>query len=278
MILKYISSYGVEIDFSTRPFTWSRDTDVLDYNWEYSFVRNALSFGATIRNIWRGGKTYNFEINAYYEDSSDLNAMLNHLHETFEKDVRNNRQGQLFYNNEYINGFVISSKKDDLIEDKYVRISITFATGSPYWTSEEEYVYFPYETPIENLGFILPTKIPLWIKAILGSTLIEANPIAATRMLITFYGPCTDPEIQINGHTYAVSGTLVNGERYEIDQRNKTVTKIEIMGGRVNAFNLRGKVDSVFEPLKAGENVLYYDGTFELTIKLFNERSEPTWS
>ena len=97
-------------------------------------------------------------------------------------------------------------------------------------------------------------------------------------MKISVFGPCSNPEFIIGENTYRVNGTLLSGERYEIDQRTKTVIKVTNSGEIVNAFNLRNKTESVFEPIEPGENILSYNGDFAIEITIFYERSEPLWS
>jgi len=49
---------------------------------------------------------------------------------------------------------------------------------------------------------------------------------------------------------------------HEIDQVNKTITKITSSGERLNFFAYRGKTYSVFEPIPSGENYITYSNDF----------------
>lgn len=91
-------------------------------------------------------------------------------------------------------------------------------------------------------------------------------------------GPAVNPSFSIGGNIYQVNGTLLAGERFVINQLENKVTKITNSGEVINAFNLRSKTYSVFEPIPTGESLLTYTGEFAISLNLFYERGEPRWN
>lgn len=101
---------------------------------------------------------------------------------------------------------------------------------------------------------------------------------------LVIYGPCTNPMITINGHTYGLKMTMVAGERVEIISRlkdSKTQWPITYYGPDglgTNGFRYRCKTESIFEKIPAGNlSISWSDGVgFELFVD--DARSEPIWN
>lgn len=276
-IVKYVTAPGVEYDLSVWPYYWN-NTNLHNYAWEYDFARNNIGNGSAIKDIKRNGRAYAVELLVLNTDQSVITTALNALHAAFDADVFAGTPGRLYVDSQYITGYFIESTKSEYTQDKkYIKLSLAFITGSPFWITER-LISFPIFAAAADTGFILPTVIPMQIGAVLSSARIINTHYAASGSIITMYGPATDPSFSLGTHIYTVSGALIAGERYEIDQAKRTVVKITSSGERINAFNLRGKAYSVFEPIPAGESVLYYNGDFAIDITLLKERSEPLWS
>lgn len=274
--VSYKNASGVVTNLTAPPFSWGNN-DLHDYKWDYSFIKNSVGLGSAIKNITKSGRVYRIILNVFYSSSASIVATLNALHATFEADLLAETPGRLYIDTQYVTGYFVESAKPTYINGRIAVLDLAFVTGSPFWITEE-LLSFPIFTDYGATGFILPMAVPFGLVATLDSRQVINDHYAASGALITMYGPVTDPSFTVGTHIYTVSGTLGAGERYEINQRLRTVTKITSSGERINAFNSRGKTYSVFEPIPSGESILYYNGDFAVDIVLLKERSEPLWA
>ena len=94
---------------------------------------------------------------------------------------------------------------------------------------------------------------------------------------LTLYGPSINPQVTINGHPYLINDTLEASDYVVIDSRSNKVTKYLANGTTLNIFDLRGKVNSVFQQIPGGTLTMNWAGTWGFDLTLFEERSEPRW-
>jgi len=272
--VSYMSSGGVEINLSAPPYLWV-ETDLLDYLWEYELIKSSSGFGSSLRNISRTGRTFKMMLTVYNDNLSSIATVVGYLSEIFEADVLAKTPGKLIVNGSYVKGYFIGSTKSFKASKLCAQVELAFVTWSPFWITEELHTFEPLSTGSTD-GFIFPLGFPYGFVSPDVRTLINDHygPCMAK---ISFYGPCTDPEINLGPNTYKVFGELLPGERFEIDQVAMTVTKITAGGERLNFLYARNKTKSVFDRIPAGESfVTATDFTFD--ILLYKERSEPKWS
>jgi hypothetical protein len=273
--LRYVSASGQVVNLDTWPYFWN-ETDLQNYSWSFESVNNPIGYGARFTKITRTAaeKTINLLV---WNDGNDITALTNSLTSVFDADVISETPGRLYLNDAYIIGYFTSVSHSRRRDKNYVELELTFATSYPFWTSEET-ITFPIYTGDSTDGFKYPFSYPFNYIALLGATRIDNDHYAKTNAIITFYGAATNPQIAIDSHIYLVNGTLGDFERYEINQKERTVYKITQSGERINAFASRGKEYSVFEPIPAGATTVFYNGDYAVDIKLLKERSEPIWN
>lgn len=272
--LRYVSSKGITVDLSGWPFLWEM-TDLLDYKWDYTSTPNISGQGAKLSRFAKREQEKSVKI-AVFSDAMPVADLIGDLSAILEADILAETPGRLYIGNQYCAGYMVDSSKSITRNTRIAKMALRFVTHYPFWITEQ-LCSFPLFTAGASAGFILPTKIPMRIGAVLNATQLANNHYAASSAIMVIYGPITDPSFSIGNHIYTISGTLGVGERYEIDQPLRTVTKITSSGERINAFAYRGKTYSVFEPIPVGENTLYYNGSFAIDITLLKERSEPLW-
>ena len=95
---------------------------------------------------------------------------------------------------------------------------------------------------------------------------------------MTFYGPCTDPEIYLDGKPVRVYTSLLSGEKLEVTSngREKTIYKISAQGVKTSAFIYRDKEHSPFFSIGKSTELTYGDISFDFTT--IEQRSEPAWN
>ena len=274
--VQYATAGGVVTDLNSWPYRWD-SINLHDYDWGYSLTRKTTGYGSRISDLTKEGRAYDVTLLVYNTDQSVITTALNALHAIFEAAVLAQQPGRLYVDGQYVTGYFLSSKKAEYTDDKaYIRLALQFVTGSPFWTTDAVFT-FPTYTPSGG-GWILPSAMPMWLDAGLSGTALENDHFAASNALIKIFGAATDPEFYVGSTVYKILGTIAAGDRVEIDQANRTVTYISSTGARANWFDHRNKVYSVFTPIPAGSNTLYYDGSFAIEVTLYQERSEPLWS
>ena len=269
--IRYVNHEGASVDLNAAPFDWV-STDLFDYGWQYNSLHSGSGRGSKISGIRREIVERKIELDVF---NSDVSAAMNELQSVFEPDVLASVPGRLYFGSQYLLCYISASNKPEIISRYLVSIVLTLAIEYPFWISESLHTFMPSSTG-SSTGFIFPLAFPFGFTSPDVRTLVNDHygPCLAK---ITFYGPCTDPEINLGPNTYKVFGELLPGERFEIDQVAMTVTKITAGGERLNFLYARGKTKSVFDRIPAGESfVTATDFTFE--ILLYKERSEPKWS
>ena len=262
------------IGFDTWPLRWD-DTDLQSYSWKVSTVKRTSGYGSKITDISREATSKKIKLKIC-DYGNDVAVYTNYLASVFEPDVIAKTPGKLWINESYTSGFITGMDLGKRIERQYLELTLTFSTEYPFWITEELHTFEPL-TEGSATGFILPTELPMAIVAPSSRQLVNDH-YAACNAIITMYGPVSDPQFSLGSHVYAVSGSLSDGDRIEIDQKAKTVTKISSSGERLNFFYARGKTYSVFEPIPAGENYITSNNDYTFEILLLKERSDPEWT
>lgn len=275
MKIKYVSAFGVTVNFSGSEHAPYQTQDLFDSTWDVQSVTSGA--GSRIKNLTRSLKQFNIRIATWDDSYNNTKTKLNYLHSIFDKDCQSNLRGRLYVDDAYMLGNITDSKKDGYPTEGWLFVDLTFSSDSSFWITEE-YIEFPTFVVDNAVSFILPTKMPFIIGATLRSRPLFNSHYTSSKAVISMFGPVTDPQFMVGTHLYKVSGTLTESERFEINQQEQSVIKITQSGERINVFAQRSKTDSVFKPIPSGESLLYSGGDFTLTILLFMERGEPLWN
>lgn len=309
-MLKYINSQGVEVDLSQFP-TRLKEAVFHEYAWGYEGT--SQRFGASIDYFTKDPKTYELVI-AFSGTNQQKRQLLNTFCDLTEYDVQNNAPGKLYVDDYYIGCFVIGSKTEPKEDSAWVERTLSVLCPYPFWILESSYSFLP-ETdnpdsepvppvttgniytgePIDNnavlpefeFDFLRPSDqktvyplfdLPFDFVGDFGKRQINNPSYLPGNFIMTIYGYAVNPAIIIGGHTYQIYATVYEGERMVIDSREKTVVKIGRFGEVTNLYNSRNKIQSVFEKIPPGVNVLSWEGDFGVDITILDERSEPKWS
>lgn len=271
--VKYIGAGGT-VDMSTPPILY-REHDFMKREHNYSATALVSGLGSKLARFYREAREYTIQLSVW---GANMHDTLNEMTDVFERDIFLQKPGKLLVNEEYLNCYIIASEVSDwTLAGNGVVVSLTILAEKPLWIREEA-LKFETFTIESSSGFILPTAIPFGFTANPGIRQLPIDHYASVPAEISLFGPAVNPSFSIGSHIYQVNGTLSAGERFVINQLNKTVLKITNSGEVINAFNLRSKTASVFEPIPIGWNVLTYSGEFSIGLVLFYERGEPQWS
>lgn len=272
MKLYYLSSSGEKIDFfqfNTR----IKEGNFHAYEWQYEYAE--LSMGSNIYGFKRPAITYEIllSINGSFGEKVEE---LENMTDIFEKEIISLKPGALYFNNQYINSYVVAS---EITPTEYgVERTITLLCPYPMWKTDLFFEMLPSEPSSTGmLDYDYDYQYD-YTQNESGLRKIYINHYAQNQFIMNIFGPVIDPSININGHTYKVFGTYSTGEYITIDSVNYTVVKHDYNGNVVNCFDSRYKEESIFEPIPSGEVTFRWQGNFGFNITVVTERSEPRWT
>lgn len=269
--LKYVSASNEVIDltqFNTRIVTGSFHS----YKWEYDATE--MQYGVKLNKFRKDALKLDITIACR---SGDKGSILNHLTDVTEKDIVNETMGKLYWEDWYVEGFMLESEtapSDKLFgaERKWV-----FVAPYPFWIKANKKEFMPHTvTGGTFLDYDYDYAYDYSYNEN-GFATWNIDHYAPSDFEAVIYGYVEEPRFVINGHQYEIFDTLNNGEYIVINSKENTIFKYLTDGSSQNIFDLRNKTDSVFEKIPSGYNTVTWNGTFGFTITAFVERSEPKW-
>lgn len=112
----------------------------------------------------------------------------------------------------------------------------------------------------------------------LAGNVLNNSHYAPAPMILTFFGPATNPAVTIDGVTYGADVILTATDRLVIDQLRHKVYTVSETGVETSVFDARNKVDDIFTPCPTGQHTVLYSGDFSASITMIYQRSELRWT
>ena len=273
--LRYVASSGNTYNLRSSRFRTKASAKFHKWKWDVNAI--AQRFGERVTAFKRSATSYEatFTLLGPPDENQD---MLNRLHEDFELDLWTMKPGRLIWGSYYIECFIIAS---DTSPDNNVAVNnpVTIYCPYPFWIRERTqsfhkqssaqggaYLDYPYDYDYDY--YIGDGGYAIWQTGI---------PFGCDLEMI-IYGPADDPCIFANGYPYQINVTLGAGEYLILNSRKSTITHHKANGQNVNAFDLRDKEHSVFEPMPSGDITFSWSGTFGFDLTIYEKRSEPRWT
>lgn len=249
--LKYQNHVGEVVDFGSDG-VFVNASELHNYEWKTTTIGNRIS------GFNRGIQTRALPVVIMCDTEEEGIEKRNKLYETFDKDVLSARHGKVVIGDYYFRCYVTKSTKSDYQKSKqYMSLKLTLSTDFPYWVKE---------TTITNRNNLS------------GSFVVVNNNFVASNFRLVIYGEATNPEIEIDGHSYKVNCKVGANEYLTIDSTTKQIYTTKEDGTIINNFNDRGKASYIFEKIPPGAIEVASPGDFAFDIVLLDERSEPTWT
>lgn len=204
----------------------------------------------------------------------------NRLLELAETDIEAMIPGKIFIGDYYTNGYITSSAKSEyLINNLYCRNELTLTSDDPMWYREQTYAFNSKTTDLIGSGkeADYPYDYSYDYAISQNGRKIVCDSVRSSAFRLCIYGEATNPTITIGGHVYAINGSIGAGESLLIDSLSKKIILTTAKGGKINWFDKRSRDSYVFEPIPAGQNTVYYNGSFGFDLTVIEKRSEPKW-
>lgn len=250
-------------------------SELRDYSWSYDTINNRIS------RFHQPVQERKIPLVVKCDSEEEAVNVKNQLLEIADADIMAKSPGKVYVGDYYTKGYITSSKKSEyLIDKRYCKIDLVLTSDDPQWYREQTHVFLPDEGNAISIGS--GTDYPYdyaydYALALVGRRIV-CDSVGASAFRLLIYGPATDPNIVIGGHTYAVTGSIAQGETLLIDSMGKTITLMTATGGSINWFAKRSRESYIFEPIPAGVNSVSWVGGYGFDLTVIEQRSEPRWT
>lgn len=277
MVLKYINSQGKEINLLSAKIR-VKDGNFSSYAWKYNLTKANNS--NKVESFYKDPVLYDISI-AFKGTLQEQKNALNEFTNIVEYDIRNRAAGKLIHGDYSINGYFFSSSVQPT-DKGYALKTTQFIGESGEWNKIERKSFFAKPTEVKDDTLDYPYNYPYdYTLRKIGTEFWDVGTAGASKFEMIIFGPCTNPEVIINNHSYIVNTTLQAGEYLIITNnaagpQSNVIIKFLNNGTQESCFNLRGKEQSAFESISSPLNIRW-SGTFGFDLILFTDRSEPKW-
>ena len=278
MELYYENHEGVKINLMDFPVAVQDPEGLAQTSWSYTAI-TGTSARARIKSFYRDMEEHSVTASVFADSPEEYEAIMQEIHQAFERDIRAKKPGRLFWNGYYRECYAIATGYSDYVEDfESVEENITFLSEYPYWIHEKkmEFRVAAASAGSENLDFPYDFNYDLGDPE--SITAAESESMFECDFELTIYGACTDPSLEINNHVYEVECTLSASERLVIDSAKKKIYKIDRFGAETNMFKGRNRDSYIFQKIGTGEFRIEWAKDFDFDLKLYEERNTPKWN
>lgn len=286
--IKYVSGIGTEYDLSSFPVRLKQKTSgIMRYAWVPLVTAKVL--GTEVDSFGKEPAQYEMTVD-FKGDAKTRAQKAQEFYEITEKDVRARRNdrrskpGRLYYNDAYIECFVISSEPV-VYENNVRKIGKSFVVYAPYpfWIEEKTYSLQKFESAAADTYLDLAYDLPYDLSSKRnGVRNITNDNFDEAEFRMNIYGPATNPSITIDGAIHRVNTVLQDGEYLEIISKDEQITRVTAAGKRINEVNKRAfktdKANDVFKKIPPGTVNVSWSGGYKADITILGERSEPRWT
>lgn len=276
MIVKYINSKKETFILNKGYDCAIKACDPYESSWIYESVK--LQYGINITSFGKDPIILPIVLK-YRGTRQSIDLSLENFFRACETDIINMTPGQLWIGDQYLSGYFVERSTVNASEYYGREQTLSFLSPYGFWLHQEKRSFYPQAVdPSASSGLDYNYDYNYDYAAETGSGVQwYIDHFAPSEFEMIIYGPAVNPLVNINGHTYQIFDTLENGEYVIINSENNTVMKYRSNGTTKNIFDLRGKEESIFEPISGGQNVFSWNGSFGFDLTLFLERSEPKW-
>lgn len=276
----YECSDGTKINFISDIISVDEPETLIGNAWEYNSIAGSGGL-SRIKRFYKDAQETEITLEILADDADQYNAIMEQMHRCFERDIRTMTPGRLWWGDFYKECFIVESKYEDFEELlEFVQKKITIVSVSPFWTRDITTHFYAREELQGTLDYPFDYGS--------GASGYDYDPNAQAdyfrndsiydaNFTMIFYGPASNPQVVIGGHSYTLYTTLTAGERAEIDSRTKKITKYSINGGTENIFHTRDKDSYIFQKIPYGPLPVNKAAALALDIVIYDERGEPVW-
>lgn len=277
MTLYYKNHLNNTIDLMEWPIMIQDPESLFKYNWKYTSGVSIKRLTAFKKEVSERDCT----LSIFASSKEEFNNILNTILEVTEIDITNEQPGKLYYNNYYLDCYIIAGGLDEWEPDfEATDKKIKIASQEGKWIKETTVPFRWQEQQVDQSGKTYPYNYPYNYGIGTGfNSEVEVDSISDMDFIITIYGYAHNPEISIGANTYKIEHEVSPSEILVINSKDKTVYLINRSTGIVKSmFRYRSKDYWIFEKISSGDHLVYWNGAYNFDLQLLEERSEPKWT
>lgn len=270
--LTYTGSKGDEVSFDIDSVMRIGDGDSLRSRaWQRTLGSRSLV------DVSRCAREVDVEVAADKDEADRLRRVL-------EYDMAKNSPGTLSMGGWSQRALVPESSCDEW-RPGIVVLTLKVALLDGVWRRPHTVELMPLDKPLEmgdGKGF--PHGYPYAYSAVTTPTSVYCPGYLPAQFVMTVYGPASRPEVVIGGNAYRYEGDVPSGGHLTIDSVTKTAEVVNVYGAVENAMPSlvlgygEGSGEYAFQPIEPGYSSLVYDGSFGVTLTMYEEEGEPPWT
>ena len=212
-------------------------------------------------------------------------ACADEMRRVLDRDVAMETPGRLELRGWSQRAYAVAMTPSEIVAG-HVKQTLTLVLLDGCWTRLVTREYRP-RTAAGGYGWLdLPTDFPADLGPSLPTSDVTVDCPVRPNVRLVIYGPCVNPYVIVGSNRYAVNRTIADGERIEIDGRDKTIVQVMADGTRVSRFSDgvrtggEGGGSYIFErlPVSQYQISVSWDNSFGFDLCWYEEEGEPPWS
>ena len=278
MTITYESSRGNNYELTASAIHTNRDSDFHRYSWEADVT--SLQYGEKVNRFEK--KALELDVELIFK-GKNKDSVIDALRNEFEYDLKTKNVGKLYWNDWYLNIYVIDSSIKEW-SNNFIRNKLKVYAPYPFWIRERTYNITGEEEAASNdlTGKTYDyTYSYTYGKRRINSIEIESS--GSVNFRLNVFGTFNSLNLAIGNHVYDIDYSAGPNEFITVDSRNyldyeKKCYLQKNSGEVVNVFDYRNPKYELFSKLESGRQVVSYHGSGKIILTIFEERSEPTWT
>lgn len=280
----YKSSNGTTFDLLEFTGCKLKEANFHKYSWGRATTKK--QFGEVIDRFTKDAQLYQAKI-IFRGSRAERKAKVEQFHFETERDVANQRVGRIYWNNDYIECYVIDSStypSDD--NPLWTENDVTFYCPYPFWIEEQSIDISQSASSIrstdkgyredDDWGYPYPYSYGTSPNTVS----INIDHYADSDFKLVAFGPFYEMYVNIAGNIYNVNYPALTGQYITIDSRqsvpaDKRCFLTTAAGNTQNVFDYRNPNYSLFKKIPPGDNLVTFVRDYGIELTIYKERSEP---
>lgn len=271
--LRYVNSRGDEVRFGGGSGPWRfGQLDIFDTE------AQARTVGGAVTGFSHGVRELSLAVHMLEGSAAERNR----LADVLDYDVRTGSPGTLWAGESRMRCWIPSrSMSEWSIYDSRCVLECTVLSDRPVWVRDVEIVLEARQDLVIG-GLDYPHDHPHDYLYSAGASVRVSNPfMLPAKCDLAFPGPCVQPYVIIAGNRYQVMATVERGQLLLVrgyGDRGIVVRHSDGTERSVFAQGVREPGANIFAEVPVGESVAAWSGSYNVSVKLYEERTTPWWT
>lgn len=249
-----------------------------DFSWTKK--THELRYGERLLGFTKEPKEYSVSL-LFGGSYDERKKALDLFHSAIEYDVITSKPGTLRWGEFTISCYIMSSKTQPSSMNGYTQNDVTIYCPYPFWQKRRSKTLYVKDLPEQDYTGVkdYPNDYPYnYLSRAVRQDVCNNDSLYSTNWEIIINGYANHPVIQIGNLRIDMNLIIDTGEYLTINNIDKTIILTNSVGRKVNCFGYRNPSSYIFDRIKAGENLITWNGGYSWTLTLIEERSEPRWT